>query len=369
MFGLDDIVRLLVVALLSEGHVLLEGNPGMGKTALVKALSEALGLGEDKVGRIQFTPDLMPADITGSLMPAEDDRNRLEFREGPIFRELLLADEINRATPKTQSAMLEAMAEFQVTVLGKRRALRRSEAGMDGVSTPFMVMATQNPVEQDGTFSLPEAQLDRFLFKVRMSLPDAQVIEAIMEKELGLSARRSQPGLQGPDRQTALERLDRARRGALSTPLPPVVRTHVVNIIQASNRAFDQVRGVSARRMEALRATAEQIEYPLGPRAATALAKAALCWSACSLTDPATPLESGAHTRRALAQVVRPALRHRVRIIHVYDGAEIGEADRVDAMVCRLALDAAPEARVGDDPGGYDARFAADLEASRAMRI
>jgi hypothetical protein len=129
MKDLDDIVRLLIVALLSGGHVLLEGNPGLGKTALIKALSNALGLGDAAVGRIQFTPDLMPADITGTLMPSDEDGARLVFRKGPIFHELLLADEINRATPKTQSAMLEAMAEHQVTVLGERRYLRSRGAG------------------------------------------------------------------------------------------------------------------------------------------------------------------------------------------------------------------------------------------------
>src|SRR5690625_3823191 len=146
MYGMADIVNALVVALLTGGHVLLEGNPGLGKTRLVRALSEALGLGREAMGRIQFTPDLMPADITGTLMPADDGSGKLHFKQGPIFCNLLLADEINRATPKTQSAMLEAMAESQVTVLGNRYELRPLHYDW---REPFMVMATQNPIEQE----------------------------------------------------------------------------------------------------------------------------------------------------------------------------------------------------------------------------
>ncbi|MCB1245573.1 MAG: AAA family ATPase, partial [Verrucomicrobiae bacterium] len=153
MYGMQPTVIALVVALISDGHVLLEGNPGLGKTALVKALSGALGFGEDPethrpaVGRIQFTPDLMPSDITGTLMPERgpDGQTDLRFRPGPIFHQLLIADEINRATPKTQAAMLEAMAEYQVTVLGETHNLRRERSVMlDGavrkVRPPFMVM-------------------------------------------------------------------------------------------------------------------------------------------------------------------------------------------------------------------------------------
>ena len=152
MHGMSSVVNALVVALLTGGHVLLEGNPGLGKTALVKALSGALALGSRAVCRIQFTPDLMPADVTGTQMPSKDDQQRLAFVRGPVFCNLLLADEINRATAKTQSAMLEAMAEYQVTVLGETYPLRewRSVEGST-FRTPFMVMATQNPIDQEGT--------------------------------------------------------------------------------------------------------------------------------------------------------------------------------------------------------------------------
>ena len=366
--GLDDIVRFLVVALLADGHVLLEGNPGLGKTALVKALSRALGLGPQAVGRIQFTPDLMPADITGSLMPAQDGSNRLEFQPGPIFHELLLADEINRATPKTQAAMLEAMAEAQVTVLGQRKRLTRQEPGLAAVETPFMVMATQNPIDQDGTFNLPEAQLDRFLFKIRMAMPDAEVIGAIIGKELGLLAKPVSADDTPHDRKTALRNLDRARRAALSTPIPPSTHTHIVNIVQASNGAFDQVRGVSSKRLKNLEELCARIEYPFGPRAATALAKAVLGWAACVLTPPETAMESGAHTRPALAQVLLPTLRHRVRLHHAYDQVDLSEADTTDAFIRALAIATAPDQRMGEDPGGYDERFAQDLSAARGLR-
>ena len=154
LVGQDDVVEGVLTALFAGGHVLLEGVPGLGKTLLVRTLGAALGL---DFRRIQFTPDLMPADVTGTTVVEETEQGRsLVFRRGPVFTQLLLADEINRATPKTQSAMLEAMQERSVTVGGVTHEL----------PAPFMVMATQNPVEQEGTYPLPEAQLDRFLFKL-----------------------------------------------------------------------------------------------------------------------------------------------------------------------------------------------------------
>jgi len=369
MKDLDDIVRLLTVALLSGGHVLLEGNPGLGKTALVRALSQALGLGDGAVGRIQFTPDLMPADITGTLMPSEDDGSRLVFRPGPIFHELLLADEINRATPKTQAAMLEAMAEQQVTVLNEQRKLRTEEtvAGGRQVLTPFMVMATQNPIDQDGTFNLPEAQLDRFMFKVRMRMPGAETIGRIIDKELqqGAGGRLTVPSA---DRRSALDNIDRAARAILATPLPPAVRAHIINIVMASNGALDDLTGLSKARMAEVAALAARVDYPLGPRAAITLGKAVLAWSAVTLTEPTEALEIAAETRRALADVLVPALRHRIRIRHDYAApAGLGsEAEAVDSFVRKLALAVAPDLRVGVDMADYHLRFKADLDAAAA---
>ena len=369
MQDLDDIVRLLTVALLSGGHVLLEGNPGLGKTALVRALSQALGLGEGAVGRIQFTPDLMPADITGTLMPSEEDAARLVFRKGPIFHELLLADEINRATPKSQSAMLEAMAEQQVTVLGERRLLRADERAPDGrsVLTPFMVMATQNPIDQDGTFNLPEAQLDRFMFKVRMRMPRAETIGRIIDKELKQVAG-ARPPVPMADRRAALDKIDRAARAILSAPLPPAVRAHIINIVMASNGALDDLTGLSKGRMAEVAALEDRVDYPLGPRAAITLGKAVLAWSAVTLTEPSQAHEIGAETRRALADVLVPALRHRIRIRHDYaaPGGQGSEADAIDGFVRRLALAVAPDLRVGADTADYHLRFKADMEAAEA---
>jgi MoxR-like ATPase len=169
--GQADVVRTVVLALLCEGHVLLEGVPGLGKTALLKALADSLSL---SFGRIQFTPDLMPADVTGTQVLQTDSagNRRFEFQEGPIFAGLVLADEINRATPKTQSALLEAMQERSVTVAGETRGLPR----------PFLVMATQNPIEQEGTYPLPEAQLDRFQFKAIVGFPSADELHHIIDR-------------------------------------------------------------------------------------------------------------------------------------------------------------------------------------------
>jgi MoxR-like ATPase len=156
---------------LAEGHVLLEGVPGLGKTELVKAFAAAIGV---SFGRVQFTPDLMPADIVGTqiLEESESGHRRFEYRPGPVFTNLLLADEINRATPKTQAALLEAMQERRVTVAGETRPLPR----------PFLVLATQNPIELEGTYPLPEAQLDRFMFKVKVNPPTADTLEEILRR-------------------------------------------------------------------------------------------------------------------------------------------------------------------------------------------
>jgi MoxR-like ATPase len=169
--GHADIVDGVLTCLFTGGHCLLEGVPGLGKTALIRSLSEALSL---KFNRIQFTPDLMPADVIGTTIINEDEHGRRAFKfiEGPIFSQIVLADEINRATPKTQSALLEAMQEKQVTSGGEIRKLEE----------PFFVMATQNPLEQEGTYPLPEAQLDRFFFKLLVQYSDRQELKAILDR-------------------------------------------------------------------------------------------------------------------------------------------------------------------------------------------
>ena len=169
--GHDDIVQGVLTAMLCGGHCLLEGVPGLGKTMLVKTLAEALSL---QFNRIQFTPDLMPADILGTNMIVEDDggKRRFEFQRGPVFTQILLADEINRATPKTQSAMLETMQEGTVTAAGTRFELDQ----------PFFVLATQNPIEQEGTYPLPEAQMDRFMFKLMVGYSNREDLNEIVQR-------------------------------------------------------------------------------------------------------------------------------------------------------------------------------------------
>ncbi len=169
--GHNEIVEGTLIALLAGGHVLLEGVPGLGKTLLVRTLGEVLDL---SFSRVQFTPDLMPADILGTniVMEAPGGRREFEFQRGPIFAHLVLADEINRATPKTQSALLEAMQEHQVTAGGKLRRL----------DEPFFVLATQNPIEQEGTYPLPEAQLDRFFFKLLVGYPSASELGQVLNR-------------------------------------------------------------------------------------------------------------------------------------------------------------------------------------------
>ena len=172
IIGQKEIIRSVLIAIFSGGNVLLEGMPGLGKTQLVKTISKVLNL---KFSRIQFTPDLMPADVVGTnLIVKENDSTKFKFEEGPVFTNLLLADEINRATPKTQAALLEAMGEKSVTV-GKTTY---------NMPEPFMVLATQNPIEQEGTYPLPEAQLDRFQFKVKVDFPTLDELSKIMDLTL-----------------------------------------------------------------------------------------------------------------------------------------------------------------------------------------
>jgi MoxR-like ATPase len=172
--GYDELLTDTMVAIFSQGHILLEGVPGLGKTFLVKVISDVVGV---EPGRVQCTPDLMPADILGTQIVNEDETGRrtLHFERGPVFKNILLVDEINRATPKTQAALLEVMQEHAVTTGGERHPL----------PSPFFVMATQNPMEMEGTYPLPEAQLDRFLFKIRVPFPDLESLVEISKRTTG----------------------------------------------------------------------------------------------------------------------------------------------------------------------------------------
>jgi MoxR-like ATPase len=227
IFGLDETIRLLLAALLVDGHVLLEEVPGTGKTTLAKALAAALGL---DFARLQFTPDLLPGDVTG-LYWFNQAAGGFEFRAGPIFAQLLLADEINRATPRTQSALLEAMAERQVTIEGRTHKL----------PDPFLVVATQNPVELEGTFPLPEAQVDRFLMCLRLGYPGAEAERAILRRHAsgeGLAAITPLPEL------ADLGALRAAVRGVL---LAEPVRAYIVDLARATRLHPSIELGVSPR--------------------------------------------------------------------------------------------------------------------------
>ncbi len=219
--GLDEVVEQTLIALVAGGHVLLEGAPGVGKTRLCRTIAGALDL---DFGRIQFTPDLVPADVTGTTIVVEGDdgRKRFEFRPGPIFANVLLADEINRATPKTQSALLEAMAEGGVTAGGQTRA----------IAPPFCVVATQNPIELEGTFPLPEAQLDRFLFKVAVPAPGVADVVRILERTTTGAGPEATPVATGAD---VLE----LHRLARSVPAAPHVLRDAASLVVATTPPAD----------------------------------------------------------------------------------------------------------------------------------
>lgn len=215
--GQQDLVDNVLVGLAANGHLLLEGMPGLGKTLLVRSLSQALSL---DFSRIQFTPDMMPADVTGTNILSQSDSGArsFEFRRGPIFANIVLADEINRATPKTQSAMLEAMQERSVTVGGKRHELHE----------PFLVMATQNPVEQEGTYPLPEAQLDRFFFKLIVPYPTKAELAEVVNRTTTGTQEALQPAASSEDvlRMRSIVREVPIAQNVLDYGLSLVVGTH-----------------------------------------------------------------------------------------------------------------------------------------------
>lgn len=270
--GQDAAVTGLVIAMLAGGHVLLEGVPGVAKTLLVRSLAQAMDV---ETKRVQFTPDLMPGDVTGSLV--YDARSaEFSFRPGPVFTNLLLADEINRTPPKTQAALLEAMEERQVSVDGTPRPL----------PDPFMVVATQNPVEYEGTYPLPEAQLDRFLLKLVLPLPErAQEIEVLTRHASGFDPRDlAAAGLQAV---ASPADLAAAREQVRTVGASPELLAYVVDLVRASRQAPSVALGVS-------------------PRGATALLATARAWAWLSGRSFVTPDDV-----KALAV---PALRHRIQL-------------------------------------------------------
>ncbi len=216
--GHDAVVEETLVAVLAGGHALLEGVPGLGKTLLVRTLAECLDL---TFSRIQFTPDLMPADIIGTNIVVEDERTgrkSFEFQKGPVFGNVVLADEVNRATPKTQSALLEAMQEQRVTVAGKTYELE----------APFFVLATQNPIEMEGTYPLPEAQIDRFLFKLDVKRPSKEELVTVLDRTTGAAAAR-------PEKVAGAEDVVRLRAFAREVPVARHVLDYVARLVLATH--------------------------------------------------------------------------------------------------------------------------------------
>ncbi|PWI10247.1 AAA family ATPase [Streptomyces sp. NWU339] len=270
--GQDPAVTGLAVALLCRGHVLLEGVPGVAKTLLVRTLAAALEL---DTKRVQFTPDLMPSDVTGSLV--YDARTaEFSFQPGPVFTNLFLADEINRTPPKTQASLLEAMEERQVTVDGTPRALPE----------PFLVAATQNPVEYEGTYPLPEAQLDRFLLKLTIPLPSRQdEIDVLTRHTEGFDPRDLRAAGVRPVASAA--DLEAARAAVARTTVSPEITAYVVDIVRATRESPSLTLGVS-------------------PRGATALLSTARAWAWLTGRDYVIPDDV-----KALAL---PTLRHRVQL-------------------------------------------------------
>ena len=274
--GQDEIVNGVLIALIAGGHVLLEGVPGLGKTLLVRTLADALHL---RFQRIQFTPDLMPADVIGTNVVVEtpEGHRKFEFQPGPVFANLVLADENNRATPKTQSALLEAMQERSVTVAGKTFELHR----------PFLVLATQNPLEMEGTYPLPEAQLDRFLFKLLVRFPTAEQIETILDRTTSALEVRAEPVFDGV-------RVQELSRLARQIPLANELRRYAVAIVMATHPEHETATGLTRR----------YVRYGSSPRGAQALILAAKIRAI---------LDHRYHVAREdLRAAALPALRHRL---------------------------------------------------------
>jgi MoxR-like ATPase len=300
--GYGDIINDVLMTVLAKGHVILEGVPGLGKTKLIQTLSAALDL---NFSRIQFTPDLMPADILGTNVVQENEQGDkfLDFQPGPIFANIILADEINRATPKTQSALLEAMQEKTVTV-GKQTYK---------LELPFVVLATLNPLELEATYPLPEAQLDRFFLKLRMEFPEVNDIHAILDRTTYLD----EPVV---ERVWNAEKIMQLRDTALGVPIPETVQDYAIRIVMAT-----QPTTTFAHPM-----TKKYLRYGSSPRGAQALIVGAKV--RCLLKGHSEVQNED------VRDVVLPALRHRV-ILNFE-----GEAERIDPdVILKAIVETVPE--------------------------
>lgn len=242
--GKSEVIELLTVAMLAEGHVLLEDMPGLGKTVMAKSLAKSVN---GVFQRIQFTPDLLPSDVTG-LSIYNQKAGEFQFRKGPVFCHLLLADEINRATPRTQSSLLEAMEERQVTIDGQTHTLEQ----------PFLVLATQNPVETQGTFPLPEAQLDRFLMKIAMGYPSQEEEVAILNR---MEAENPITALEGVVTVAQVKQLQAEARQIM---VHDCIKTYIVNLVNATRDHSHIVAGASPRATLALMRASKALAYIRG---------------------------------------------------------------------------------------------------------
>ena len=293
--GQTEVVRHVLVSILAGGHVLLEGVPGLGKTMLIRTIGEALDL---KFSRIQFTPDLMPADILGTeILTDQNGRREFRFRPGPLFANLVLADEINRATPKTQSALLEAMQESSVTVAQQTYHL----------DEPFFVMATQNPLEMEGTYPLPEAQLDRFFFKVNVDLPDAKDMVEILDRTTGKDTPSAAKAVSGAE-------IIQMRELARAVPIASHVKEYIANLVLATHPNDPHASPLVKK----------YVRYGVSPRAGQALV----------LGGKVTALLSGRYNVafEDVHAVAPAALRH--RLLLNFDG--LAEGVKTDDVIDEL---------------------------------
>lgn len=273
--GQEEVVNHVLISIIAGGHVLLEGVPGLGKTALVNTISKAIHLDSK---RIQFTPDLLPADILGTNILVERDGEKVfEFQKGPVFTNILLADEINRATPKTQSALLETMQEKTVTVANKTHILDK----------PYFVLATQNPLEMDGTYPLPEAQLDRFFFKLDVKMPNHDEFSAILDRTTGLTRPEIKPITNG-------ERIIEMGKTACQVPIADDVKNYLIKLAISTHPEKDESPNV----------VKQYIRYGVSPRAAQSILLAARIHA----------LISGRYhvAKEDINAVAIPAMRHRM---------------------------------------------------------